>query len=279
MGFRFRKSVKMGPVRVNFSKSGVGYSVGGKGFRVTKRADGKVQTTTSIPGTGISYVETVGGKKSAPAQRPSPARTAAAAPQSAPDGRKTYSIQTQQRTPQQGGGGMKGWIAGGLAALALGLGAGALLNGDEDPAPSGTLPPQVVTQVAPEVSTEPQSPEISRETEAAPEVETQPEAPAVETTPEPTPEPEPEPESKPESTPSAPAVVPVAPAVTPEPEPEPVVTPTPQPDPEPEGPTVYVTETGKRYHHDSTCNGGTYYPSTLEKAKSRGLTPCQKCVQ
>jgi len=42
MGLRFRKSVKFGPVRVNFSKSGVGHSVGGKGFRVTKRADGKV---------------------------------------------------------------------------------------------------------------------------------------------------------------------------------------------------------------------------------------------
>lgn len=37
MGFRFRKSVNLGPLRVNFSKSGVGYSVGGKGFRATKK--------------------------------------------------------------------------------------------------------------------------------------------------------------------------------------------------------------------------------------------------
>ena len=63
MGFRFRKSVKAGPVRINFSKSGVGYSVGGKGFRVTKRADGKTQTTASIPGTGVSYVKTTRKKK------------------------------------------------------------------------------------------------------------------------------------------------------------------------------------------------------------------------
>ena len=42
--------------------------------------------------------------------------------------------------------------------------------------------------------------------------------------------------------------------------------------------TIYVTKTGKRYHYDSTCNGGTYYPSTLEEALSRGLTPCEKCV-
>lgn len=42
--------------------------------------------------------------------------------------------------------------------------------------------------------------------------------------------------------------------------------------------TVYVTETGKRYHYDNNCNGGTYYESTLEEALSRGLTPCEKCV-
>lgn len=42
--------------------------------------------------------------------------------------------------------------------------------------------------------------------------------------------------------------------------------------------TVYVTETGSRYHYDSSCNGGTYYESTLEEAEARGLTPCNKCV-
>lgn len=64
MGFRFRKSANIGPLRVNFSKSGVGYSVGGKGFRVTKRADGKTQTTASVPGTGIAYTQ-VSGRGSA----------------------------------------------------------------------------------------------------------------------------------------------------------------------------------------------------------------------
>lgn len=42
--------------------------------------------------------------------------------------------------------------------------------------------------------------------------------------------------------------------------------------------TVYVTKTGKRYHYDPSCNGGTYIPSTLSAALSRGLTPCNKCV-
>lgn len=42
--------------------------------------------------------------------------------------------------------------------------------------------------------------------------------------------------------------------------------------------TVYITKTGKRYHYDNSCNGGTYYESTLAEAQRRGLTPCQKCV-
>ncbi|MEG2412651.1 MAG: DUF4236 domain-containing protein [Clostridium sp.] len=63
MGFRFRKSKNFGPFRVNLSKSGIGWSVGGKGFRYTKRADGKTQTTASIPGTGISYVDVKGSNK------------------------------------------------------------------------------------------------------------------------------------------------------------------------------------------------------------------------
>jgi len=60
MGFRFRKSKNFGPFRVNASKSGIGWSVGTKGVRYTKRADGKTQTTLNIPGTGISYVDVKG---------------------------------------------------------------------------------------------------------------------------------------------------------------------------------------------------------------------------
>lgn len=271
MGLRFRKSVKMGPVRVNFSKSGVGYSVGGKGFRVTKRADGKVQTTASIPGTGISYVETLGSSKKASAAAPAAAATKASVQSTPASDPNIHYVQTQRKTPQKKSGGPKRWLAGAAAAVLVIGGGNALINGDEEPTPSGTLPNQVVTQVAPEDLTQPDIfDQITTEPEA------QPETPTVE--PEATPEPAPEPE--PEVTPEAPAVAP-SPVVTPtpQPDPEPVVTPTPQPDPEPEGPTVYVTETGKRYHHDSTCNGGTYYASTLQRALNRGLTPCQKCVQ
>jgi len=37
------------------SKSGFGYSIGGRGFRVGKDARGRSYTAASIPGTGIFY--------------------------------------------------------------------------------------------------------------------------------------------------------------------------------------------------------------------------------
>ena len=42
--------------------------------------------------------------------------------------------------------------------------------------------------------------------------------------------------------------------------------------------TVYITRTGSKYHHDRTCNGGTYWPVPLDTATGMGLTPCKKCV-
>ncbi len=55
MVFYYRKSVNLGPFRVNLSKSGVGYSVGGRGFRVGTTSRGRKYTSFSIPGTGIGY--------------------------------------------------------------------------------------------------------------------------------------------------------------------------------------------------------------------------------
>ena len=55
MGIRFRKSVNIGPFRVSASRSGIGYSVGGRGFRVGKDARGRKYHSFSIPGTGVSY--------------------------------------------------------------------------------------------------------------------------------------------------------------------------------------------------------------------------------
>ena len=60
MSLRFRKSMKIAPgVRMNFSKSGVGFSVGTKGARVSVSPKGKVTRTIGIPGTGIYDVKTI----------------------------------------------------------------------------------------------------------------------------------------------------------------------------------------------------------------------------
>lgn len=65
MGFRFRKRINLGKgFRINMSKSGIGYSWGVKGFRITKTAKGTTRKTFSVPGTGISYVKETKIKKS-----------------------------------------------------------------------------------------------------------------------------------------------------------------------------------------------------------------------
>jgi hypothetical protein len=62
MGLRFRKSINIGPLRINFSKSGIGFSLGVKGFRVSRSAKGKMSATASLPGTGLSYVQNLDAK-------------------------------------------------------------------------------------------------------------------------------------------------------------------------------------------------------------------------
>lgn len=54
-----RMTKKLGPFRLTVSKTGVGYSAGGGPFRLTKRADGRVQRTLRIPRTGISDTRVV----------------------------------------------------------------------------------------------------------------------------------------------------------------------------------------------------------------------------
>ncbi len=45
------------------------------------------------------------------------------------------------------------------------------------------------------------------------------------------------------------------------------------------GSIVYCTPTGKRYHRDPDCGGKNSTEIDLDKAISRGLTPCKKCAQ
>lgn len=61
MGFSFRKSVKIGPIRLNASKSGIGISGGVKGARISVSPKGKI--STSIGANGVYYRSQIGGGK------------------------------------------------------------------------------------------------------------------------------------------------------------------------------------------------------------------------
>lgn len=63
MGFRYRRSINLGGgFKINLSKSGVGYSWGTKGYRISRTARGTTRRTYSIPGTGLSYVDETGNR-------------------------------------------------------------------------------------------------------------------------------------------------------------------------------------------------------------------------
>ncbi len=63
MGFHFRKSKKAGPFNFTLSKKGIGWSVGSKHVRFSNSATGRKSVRASIPGTGLSYSTSLGGKK------------------------------------------------------------------------------------------------------------------------------------------------------------------------------------------------------------------------
>jgi hypothetical protein len=66
MGWNLNKAFNFGPLRINLSRKGVGYSVGVRGFRVGRDAKGQDYTHASIPGTGIhkrTYSRRVVGTK------------------------------------------------------------------------------------------------------------------------------------------------------------------------------------------------------------------------
>lgn len=64
MGLRFRKSIKLGKhTRLNLNKKSFGVSFGGKGARFTLNSKGRRTSTFGIPGTGLSYTTTSGGKE------------------------------------------------------------------------------------------------------------------------------------------------------------------------------------------------------------------------
>ena len=55
MGWSFRRSKSLGLFRLNFSKSGVGFSFGVPGARIGINSKGKKYVRGGIPGTGLYY--------------------------------------------------------------------------------------------------------------------------------------------------------------------------------------------------------------------------------
>ena len=250
MGFRFRKSLNFGPFRINFSKSGIGYSFGGKGFRVTKTADGRTRSTASIPGTGISYVK-------------------------------------EQSSKKQGSGGKRGpgpKVVGIVAAVVLIVGVGSCTagGGDKDPVSSG--PASSVSSSMDESSSDASAftpvEDMTELPDASPQdgqagAEPAQSAPAEEAKPEPQ-------ENKPEAQPETPAADPApvqqeTPAADPAPA-EPAPVPETEPDSGDQETMVWIPKSGSKYHSDPGCSGmddPTQVP--LSQAQANGYTACKRC--
>ncbi|MEU8202312.1 DUF4236 domain-containing protein [Streptosporangium sp. NPDC049046] len=50
LGWGYRKSVKVGPFRIDLSPRGIGHSFGGRGFHVSRTPDGRTYVTVNLPG-------------------------------------------------------------------------------------------------------------------------------------------------------------------------------------------------------------------------------------
>lgn len=403
MGWRFRKSRNIGPFRINFSKSGVGYSVGGKFFRWTKKANGGTRTTTTIPGTGISYVRDYpAGKESAtntsgqghsaqpPKRKPPfyrrkwfiilmallvigiignlvepPQEQVASNQANEPVQDEKESLDTPKTPAEIDAELCDAVISADVQMDALSDAIASMADGsltveglnsicdsavdvcfasldtiekyldDEAAEEYAAAAEDAVNNVAAahiklqdylkssddsdieytltclnmrndaniafvaarelylmnsgfstdeidalnealgitsDASSTSENSPATEDDSSDEQVPAEPVQEPGETTQQPQAnEPEPEPQ---EADPQASEPDP-APVVTPEPE--------PQPDPAPQqnqsnSHTVYITPTGKRYHYDNNCNGGTYIPSTLAEAQAMGLTPCKKCA-
>ena len=70
MGWRFRRSVGIGPLRWNLSKSGIGYSWGVPGIRVSTTPNGRRYLWLSLPGTGLAWSKEIGGASTQPGSSP-----------------------------------------------------------------------------------------------------------------------------------------------------------------------------------------------------------------
>ena len=299
MGLRFHKSKSFGPFRINFSKSGIGWSVGSKWFRYTKKAGGGTRTTASIPGSGISYVEDHSARKRR--SHPTVSQKIPSTPTPKPDG------------PHPNKGGCLMWGISVFLILCffaffisltgiLCLAAGLLLlpiapwqSFLQRILPFGQKANAIIAGILFVLAlffysiplTAPAQADIQATPTPAPIVTATP-LPSATSTPEPTPTPSPEVTPTPTPAPTvSPEISPVpdsegttgaitseSPATTPAPESEETPVPTPQET------MVWIAGSGngKKYHSYSGCsNMSNPVEISLSDAQARDYEPCKRC--
>ena len=81
MSFFFRKRLGLGPLNLNLTKSGIGFSLGVRGFRAGVSSSGRRYISTGFPGTGIYYRQFARKQRQTPRETaPSPAAEPSAYP-------------------------------------------------------------------------------------------------------------------------------------------------------------------------------------------------------
>lgn len=314
MGFRFRKSKKVGPLRINMSQKGIGWSVGVKGLRYTKKAGGGSRVTASIPGTGISYV--TDSKKPSRQSRPEiTAPDQKLLDQASPAAGRNYDPSPAPGGAGSGSGGGKRpghgclwWVVAilfwpislsiwfwrsslvsnkALKAIILAvIWIGALLasgstSGDTSTPAASSIPASSMIAASSEAEEEEDLPaESTPASEPASSQDVQEDADSVPASSQELQETAAASEpAVPASSQSAPAASSEAAAPAPvETEPAPAVTAPAPTESQQQEVMVWIPATGSKYHSRSDCSGmNNPRQVTLEYAQSHGYEPCKRC--
>lgn len=291
MGIRFRKTKKAGPFRFSLTKKGVGWSIGNKYIGYSHGASGRKSLRASIPGTGISYITPIFGRKkrkSSPARKSRQKITA----QTEPNKNVRYSEMPKKKKNGDKKGILNNKVVATVAAIFIGI--AALESGTNDAETPETTKEVNAESIATMLTTsksieteylETVPPETKPEPETEPPETKKPETKAPETKP---------PETK-EPKDKAPVVIvkpETQPPETKKPETKPPETKKPETQPPETEPPITITHkdsslspelvkaldgvaafwapTGNRIHLNPFCRHfqGTVYAGTVEEANS-----------
>ena len=269
MGFRLRKSFGKGPFRINISKSGIGYSIGVKGARITKTAKGTKRTTLSVPGTGLSYVSETSGRRKR--NRKSSSTTTPIPVPKSDNNTNTNTKGTSNSVLKV----IKKILLYGFSTIIFLFLAFILIG-----VIFSTTSKTEIDENAPvATATATLAPTATLETTDTP-------APSASSTAEPTAKPIATPtkasRTKPTAKPTEKPTATVAPTATAKPTEVPTVAPTSTPVPPPNDTVsqhlVWVSANGTKYHSNSSCsNMKNPKKVTYDEAIELGYEPCKKC--